>query len=574
MNALCRLLDMQSRYARILAMKPQLVCLSAFTSICLLLNSSPADSGGPAKKLPIVFRDITKAAGLYEPLAGIMGHGAAVGDFDNDGKTDIYVGGFCDRPNAEYKPANGPVKNHLFRNLGNGKFAIVDQPVISYFGRTSGAVFADLRNSGNLDLYAANNTKGKSNKSADPQKSAQLRYSQLFRNDKAKFSDVSEASGACPKRLGTARNIGVLDYDGDGLLDLFVVEDKFIKGPSCRLFRNKGNLQFEDVTKEVGLPEDIFGLGLAVADLNGDGRPDFFVPHSNRLFLSQVKDAKTTYREAVELREVFTWPVLPKLKNEDWPCGAHFADLNNDGLLDLVVTVHCTQARNKVFINEGLKDGVPRFRDVTKEVGLGDTVPVRCPHVEVQDFDNDGLPDIYTSAAWMDDKGNITPLIYRNLGIKDGLPRFAPPFPLTPSPTPSKGEGSPGMVYFPAGPSLDFDNDGRIDLFLVNWFQGNHCRLLHNQSPKKNWLAVQVQGKKMNRMGIGAQVKVYATGTKTLLGFQEVTTGYGYASGQVAYCHFGLNDVAQVDVDVKLPDGRHITRAKVAANQRLTIPAP
>jgi hypothetical protein len=506
----------------------------------------------------IVFRDITKESGLYEPLAGIMGHGAAVGDFDGDGKTDIYVGGFCDRPNKEYLPAKGPVHNYLFRNLGNGKFEIVDQKPLSYFGRTSGAVFADLRNSGNLDLYAANNTKGKAGaKLTDPQKSAQLRYAQLFRNDMGKFTDVSELCGACPKSLRTARNIGVLDYDGDGLLDLFVVEDKFIAKPSCRLFRNKGNMSFEDVTKEVGLPEDIYGLGLAVADLNGDGRPDIFVGHSNRLFLSQLKSGKITYREAVELKDVLTWKPL---NNEDWPCGAHFADLNNDGLLDLVVTIHCTKARNKVFLNMGLKDGIPQFRDVTKEAGLGDEVPVRCPHVEVQDFDNDGLPDIYTSAAWLDDKGTITPLIYRNLGIKDGLPRFAPPQPI-----------GGKMVYFPAGPSLDFDNDGRLDLFLVNWFQGNHCRLLHNQSAKKNWLQVQVQGKKMNRMGIGAQVKIFAAGTKRLLGFQEVTIGYGYASGQVAMCHFGLNDLGNVDVEVKWPNNERVTRIQAAANRRLEI---
>ena len=130
--------------------------------------------------------------------------------------------------------------------------------------------------------------------------------------------DISQASGACPPGLRTARNIGVFDYDGDGLLDLLVVEDRFITKPRSVLLRNKGNLQFEDVTKEVGLPDDLFGLGLAVADLNGDGRPDFFVAHSNRLFLSQVSGGKVTYREAVELRGVLQWKPL---HNEDWPCG-------------------------------------------------------------------------------------------------------------------------------------------------------------------------------------------------------------------------------------------------------------
>ena len=128
-----------------------------------------------------------------------------------------------------------------------------------------------------------------------------------------------------------------------------------------------------------------------------DGRPDIFVPHSNRLFLS-TKDGK--YREATELKEVFAWKPL---HGEDWPCGAHFADLNRDGRFDLVLSVHCTKARNRVYINDGLKDGVPRFRDVTNEIGLGEAVPVRCPHVEVQDFDNDGWPDIYLSAALLQD---------------------------------------------------------------------------------------------------------------------------------------------------------------------------
>lgn len=95
--------------------------------------------------------------------------------------------------------------------------------------RTSGAVFADLDNNGTLELYVANNAKQSAGKAQ--QKPAQAQHSQLFRNDAGKLTDVSVVSGACPESLFTARNVGVLDYDGDGLLDLLIVEDKFTKAP-------------------------------------------------------------------------------------------------------------------------------------------------------------------------------------------------------------------------------------------------------------------------------------------------------------------------------------------------------
>jgi hypothetical protein len=252
------------------------------------------------------------------------------------------------------------------------------------------------------------------------------------------------------------------------------------------------------------------------------------------------------------------------LDGEDWPCGACFADLNRDGRLDLVLSIHSTRARNKVYLNGGLKDGVPQFRDVTAEAGLGDTVPVRCPHVEVQDFDNDGWPDIYTSAAYLDD-GKVTPLIYRHTGVRDGLPRFEPPRPVKEC-----------NAYYPAGPSCDYDIDGRIDLFLINWFQNNHSRLLRNTSPAKAWLDVRVTGKTVNRMGVGSKVWVYTAGKlgkpDGLLGHQEIAVGYGYASGQLPVAHFGLGDSATVDVRVVLPGGKGtIDKPGVKANGVLMI---
>lgn len=522
---------------------------------CAALLPVQAASGGEIR-----FVDVTTAAGLREPLANMLGHGAAWGDIDRDGDADLFFGAFADRPDADYAPRTAPPPNALLINGGDGTFTVVEKSPAASYARTSGAVFADLDNDGWPELFVGNNAKGKARKDrGEIQGRATVQRSQLFKNESGKLIDVSAASGAGPDRLLTARNIGVFDYDLDGLLDLFVVEDRFTKSPRSTLYRNLGGLRFKDVTVAAGLPEDIFGLGLAVSDLNGDGRADFFVGHSNRFFLS---DGDGTYSEPASLRETFAWKPL---HNEDWPCGAAFGDLNRDGKLDLVLAIHGEPARNRIFLNRGADSkGTPQFEDVTQATGLPEQWPKKCPHVEIQDFDNDGWPDLYFSGAWLGADGTIAPLVYRNLGGEaGGVPRFAAPEP------PENTE----TVYFPAGPTADYDNDGRVDLFLVNWFAGNHSRLLRNNSQSGGWLRVRLRSAgKENREGIGSKVTL-RSGDK-LVGHGEITTGYGYASGQIPTAHFGLGDETSVDVEIRTPGGQTVRRKGVKKDQTLTIEIP
>jgi hypothetical protein len=510
----------------------------------------------------IRFVDVTPDSGLPEPLGGMMAHAAAWGDIDGDGDLDLYVGGFGDRPDGEYRPARGPVPNRLFRNLSNGRFEPVANPAIELTGRTSGAVFVDLNNDGMLDLFVANNTRSSSRLPAGIQRDAQLRRSALFRNDRGTFV-VSAENNACLTSPGSTRGVGVLDYDADGLLDLLVLEDRFAPNPRSRLCRNLGDFAFSDVTSDAGLPGDLFGLGVAIADLNEDGRPDIFISHSNRLFISA---GLNRYTEPPGPRAALAWKPLDA---EDWPAGAVFADLNRDARPELIVGLHHEQARNRVYLHEGLESGVPVFRDVSAEVGLPARLGTKSPHVEVQDFDNDGWPDLYFSAGWVDENGGLTPLVFRNLGVERGLPHFEPLQRLS---------SDRPLVYFPAGPSGDYDNDGRIDLFLGNWFQGNYSRLVRNVSRPNEWLEVRVAGRTGNRMGIGAKVRVYEAGERNraagLLRFQEIGTALGFGSGQAPVAHFGLGTRIAADVAVEFPGGASSIVRNVRAGQRLTVSEP
>ncbi len=493
----------------------------------------------------ISFADVTADWGLMEPLVGMHAHAAAWGDPNGDGRSDLVIGTFADRPPERYqvRGASGPSPDRLL--LGLEPF-VVDQTFPGERGRTSGAVFADLDRDGDDDLVLAGN--------AGPRAQG-LGQSVVYRNDEGRLTAV-EDSGLPAGFNG--RSVAVLDFDADGWLDLFIVEDRFGRSGSSVLLRNQGDLRF--VPAEAGIPAGVGGLGVATSDHDGDGYTELFVAGSNRLFLSAGPGA---FREADA--SALAWEVYG---NEDDVAGAAIADLNRDGRLDLVVGHHYNSTLAvgarvpvRVYLNEGV-DGTGDivWADVTTESGLPG-LTTKAPHVEINDFDNDGWPDLLTTASA---GGGSIAAVFRHLGLEDGVPRFDLP------------EGLGDAQYWVTGPSEDVDRDGRLDLMLVEWEPSLPSLLLRNETRSGNWLELSTGGELGT--GIGTRISIYRAGEAgnpaALLGSREIVVSEGYASGRRPAVHFGLGAESQLDVVVQPPfGGTPMVLEDVAANRRLQIPA-
>jgi hypothetical protein len=318
-------------------------------------------------------------------------------------------------------------------------------------------------------------------------------------------------------------------------------------------------MRFEDATDDAGIPADVHGLGVAVADLNGDGHQDVFVAGSNRLL---VAAGDGTFSEADS--SVFHWEVFGA---EDDVAGVAVADVNRDGLLDLALGHHYGSTVEdgipvavRLYMNLGPDgSGTPQFEDVTEAAGLTG-LPTKAPHVEFVDFDNDGWPDLLTTASSLD---GTRPAVFRHLGLEGTLPRFAAP----------EGLGHP--QYWVAGPTADVDRDGRIDLFLVEWEPALPSLLLHNDSNSGHWLEVSV-GSDLG-FGLGWRVEVYRAGgdqgVASLIGVREITVSQGYSAGVAPVAHFGLGDVEDVSLRLIPPGAAEAYVLEgIEADQHLRFP--
>jgi hypothetical protein len=326
------------------------------------------------------------------------------------------------------------------------------------------------------------------------------------------------------------------------------------------LLKNMGNFKFEDVTAEAGLPTDIHGLSLAIGDVTGNGWPDIFVAggptRSDQHNYMFIANGDGTYRPLQD--HPFDWNPYA-LNNEDWAGGATFGDLNRDAKLDLLVGQHFGSAENtgaplRVYVNRGLQGKDPVFEDITARSGVP-KIFSKAPHVEIQDFDNDGWPDLYTSVR-IDTPAGPEPLIFTHNG-DSGDPTFSSPDIVNP-------------YYYPGGPVADFNNDGKLDVLLPRV----DTRLLQNVGAPGNWLKVRVNFETgPNQYGIGAKVRVYKQGTDQLLGFREISASSGFSSSQPPEAHFGLPNEQLVDVVVSMPfGGPEYRKTSVPVNGSIVMP--
>lgn len=486
----------------------------------------------------ISFVDQTEVFGLVDPLLGMYGHAAVWGDIDGDHRPDLFVGTFADREDAEYqmRGATGRAPDRLLL-AGDSAFS-QDQALPDMFSRTSGGAVADLDNDGDLDLVVSRNW---------DDDMTEAPWTGVLRNDDGTLVPAGEG---LPTTGFGGRSVGVLDYDADGMADLFIANDE---GGSV-LLRNEGGLAFSDATAAAGLPTDVSGLGVGIADLTGDRRADIFVAGANRLFVS---DAASGFREADSA--VFQWQVFG---DEDLITGVSIADVNRDGMLDLAIGHHYNSTVDdgalvpvRLYLNRGTDGSAnPTFEDVTDAAGLTG-LPTKAPHIELNDFDNDGWPDILTTASAGD---GTAPAIFRSEG--GDMPTFAPP----------AGVGS--LQYWVAGPTGDVDRDGRLDVFLVEFEPSLPSLLLVNESASGHWLEVSVGPE--HGFGIGWRVDVYPAGSEELLGAREITVTQGYSAGVAPIAHFGLGDEETVDVVLTPPGGGDVVNLEaVAADQHLRFPA-
>jgi enediyne biosynthesis protein E4 len=523
------------------------------------------------------FVDVAHKAGLRSPvifgppgrmdyILEAMGAGVAFLDYDNDGWLDIFLLSGTRR--------EGPVPgatNRLYKNNRDGTFTDVTREAgLVRQGWAFGVTVADYNNDGFDDIFIT-----------------EWGQNVLYRNNgDGTFTDVTREAGLVQQGKRWATGCSWVDYDRDGRLDLFVSHylvfdfekipvagadpacnfkgisvncgPRGLKPERCSLYHNNGDGTFSDVTKAAGIDAATPGFGLTVlaADFQGTGWPDIYVASDSTpsLLFHNRRDG-TFSEQGLELGLA-----VNEDGGEQAGMGAAAGDFDTDGALDVLKT-HFSDDTVVLYRNIG-RGG---FEDVTARAGLGVETRYVSWGAGIQDFDNDGLPDLFwvTGSVYPEVEkvqpafAHRTPrVLFRNLGGG----KFEELFDAA-GPAIAEAHASRGVAFG------DFDNDGDVDVLIMN-INEPPSLLRNDLSGNNHWLKVKLIGVKSNRSAIGTSVTAVYGGRRQV---QAVVAQSGYLSANDPRLHFGLGTASSADLEIRWPSGL-LERVKgIAADRLVTI---
>ena len=453
----------------------------------------------------LTFEDVTEAAGVAG--AGFS-MGAAAGDYDNDGRVDLYV--------------TGVNRNTLYRNRGDGTFEDVTARAgvegdLAGYGKAwaVGAGWLDYDNDGDLDLFVVDYcvwSIDKDHRCGAPKPGYRVYCHPdlydplpniLYRNDgDGTFSDVSGASGI-GAHWGKGMGLAFADYDADGWLDVFVSNDAWRNF----LFRNRGDGSFEETGLYAGVGyidagRPVSGMGADFRDYDGDGRPDISMTAlSNETFPLFRNEGNGMFRDRTFASrlggQTLAWG--------GW--GVGLVDLDNDGFLDLFTAGGHVQANEELYSSRASRQSNRVFRN------LGDGTFLDVTNGAGDDFQQAGL---HRGAAFG-----------------------------------------------------DLDNDGRMDAVVTRL--NEPVEVFHNRTePSGHFLLVRLVGTHANRDGLGASLQLILPSGRVLV--RHATTAVGYGGSSDRRIHFGLGDEDLIDrLEVSWPGGLRQVLEDVPVDRVLVI---